>query len=41
MAPLETEANPNIRIGPLRWGKPVLCEGKIDLFKLLKDNCDA
>ena len=23
MTPLETEANPNIRVGPLRWGRPV------------------
>ena len=22
MTPLETEANPNIRVGPLRWGRP-------------------
>ena len=21
MTPLETEANPNIRVGPLRWGR--------------------
>ena len=24
MTPLETEANPNIRVGPLRWGRPVV-----------------
>ena len=24
MTPLETEANPNIRVGPLRWGRPQL-----------------
>ena len=24
MTPLETEANPNIRVGPLRWGRPKL-----------------
>ena len=23
MTPLETEANPNIRVGPLRWGRPI------------------
>ena len=23
MTPLETEANPNIRVGPLRWGRPL------------------
>ena len=22
MTPLETEADPNIRVGPLRWGRP-------------------
>ena len=22
MTPLETEANPKIRVGPLRWGRP-------------------
>ena len=22
MTPLETEADPNIQVGPLRWGKP-------------------
>ena len=26
MTPLETEANPNIRVGPLRWGRPVLAD---------------
>jgi branched-chain amino acid transport system ATP-binding protein len=24
MTPLETEANPNIRVGPLRWGRPTI-----------------
>ena len=23
MTPLDTEANPNIQVGPLRWGRPV------------------
>ena len=23
MTPLETEADPNIRVGPLRWGRPL------------------
>ena len=23
MTPLETEANPNIQVGPLRWGRPL------------------
>ena len=22
MTPLKTEANPNIQVGPLRWGRP-------------------
>ena len=26
MTPLETEADPNIRVGPLRWGRPVTLE---------------
>ena len=24
MTPLETEADPNIRVGPLRWGRPAV-----------------
>jgi len=32
MTPLETEANPNIRVGPLRWGRP-LCQAR-EAFQL-------
>ena len=33
MTPLETEANPNIRVGPLRWGRPIII--RLNVHKLL------
>ena len=29
MTPLETEADPNIRVGPLRWGRPLDANGLV------------
>jgi len=37
MTPLETEANPNIRVGPLRWGRPVGAELKLPAPAVLPD----
>ena len=42
MTPLETEANPNIRVGPLRWGRPVAFHGFRNAIKIWGQNsgCD-
>ena len=30
MTPLKTEANPNIQVGPLRWGRPDIVPADTD-----------
>ena len=37
MTPLESEANPNIWVGPLRWGRPMAEAKKNERANALKE----